>query len=342
MWAIGKPPTARTWTVDDNGPADFQTIQEAVDMATDGDTLFVYNGTYQEQVMVTKPLDLFGEDRSNTIIHGGIRITQYISTVTISGFTIMNGEDGIEFDGWSFGDVISNNIITKNGYGITGNYNCLKFKISNNTITSNHFCGIAPGFDLGVISNNTITNHTGIFSSGIEIGEIGNDILITGNLIANNSKGIHVLLETEGNVIYNNNFINNTIHVKMRVSTYTWDADYLAGGNYWSDYTSIDQYSGSHQNETNSDGIWDQPYVIDEYNRDNYPLVINFQYWNDPIPGDLNWDGKVRIDDVYIAVGSFGSCLDHPRWNPAVDVNGDGRVRVDDILMIALNFGKTL
>jgi len=44
----------------------------------------------------------------------------------------------------------------------------------------------------------------------------------------------------------------------------TWDDGYPSGGNYWSDCTFEDQ---------NSDGICDAPYVIDENNQDNYPLM---------------------------------------------------------------------
>jgi len=56
--------------------------------------------------------------------------------------------------------------------------------------------------------------------------------------------------------------------------------------------------------------------------------------------GDLNGDGKIRIDDVYLAVEAFGSEPGHPRWNPAADLNCDDRVRVDDIYLIATGFGQ--
>ena len=52
-----------------------------------------------------------------------------------------------------------------------------------------------------------------------------------------------------------------------------WDNGYPSGGNYWSDYAGEDLYSGPYQNETGSDGIGDMPYVIDESNTDNYPLM---------------------------------------------------------------------
>jgi hypothetical protein len=56
--------------------------------------------------------------------------------------------------------------------------------------------------------------------------------------------------------------------------------------------------------------------------------------------GDLNGDGRVRVDDVLIVTNAFGSEPGHPRWNPNADVNGDGRIRVDDVLLVAMNFGK--
>jgi hypothetical protein len=52
-----------------------------------------------------------------------------------------------------------------------------------------------------------------------------------------------------------------------------WDNGYPDGGNYWSDYTGTDVYSGAGQNMPGSDGIGDTPYVIDAHNRDNYPLM---------------------------------------------------------------------
>jgi len=57
------------------------------------------------------------------------------------------------------------------------------------------------------------------------------------------------------------------------MSNNTWDNGYPSGGNYWSNYTDADLYSGPYQNETGSDGIGDTPYVIDAENQDNYPLM---------------------------------------------------------------------
>ena len=50
--ALASPGTA--WTVDDDGPADFSTIQTAVDAASPGDTIIVAAGIYPEQLIINK------------------------------------------------------------------------------------------------------------------------------------------------------------------------------------------------------------------------------------------------------------------------------------------------
>ena len=60
-----------TITVDDDGGADHTRIQDAIDNATGGDTIRVFNGTYYENVVVDKPVSLIGNDSVNTTIDGG-------------------------------------------------------------------------------------------------------------------------------------------------------------------------------------------------------------------------------------------------------------------------------
>jgi len=45
-------------------PDDYPTIQEAINNANDGDTIYVRNETYYENVIVHKAVSLVGEDRS--------------------------------------------------------------------------------------------------------------------------------------------------------------------------------------------------------------------------------------------------------------------------------------
>ncbi|MCK4267103.1 MAG: nitrous oxide reductase family maturation protein NosD, partial [Thermoplasmata archaeon] len=52
------------------GPGNYTTIQEAIDISIAGDTIYVYNGTYQEDLVINKGIALIGEDTANTIIDG--------------------------------------------------------------------------------------------------------------------------------------------------------------------------------------------------------------------------------------------------------------------------------
>ncbi|PSG96764.1 hypothetical protein BRD56_08925, partial [Thermoplasmatales archaeon SW_10_69_26] len=56
--------------VDDDGDADFASLQAAVDHAAAGDTIEVEAGTYAETVTVDKPVEIVGTDRSSTILDG--------------------------------------------------------------------------------------------------------------------------------------------------------------------------------------------------------------------------------------------------------------------------------
>ena len=57
------------------------------------------------------------------------------------------------------------------------------------------------------------------------------------------------------------------------------------------------------------------------------------------IPEDLNNDGVVNMDDLFIATLAFGSYPGHPRWNSTADLNQDGKVGMIDIGMIAKRLG---
>ena len=61
-------------------------------------------------------------------------------------------------------------------------------------------------------------------------------------------------------------------------------------------------------------------------------------------PGDVNADGKVRIDDVNYVANLFGTNKGDENWDKLADVSpppyGDDKIRVDDVLEVTLNFGN--
>jgi len=87
--------------VDADGTSDYTRIQDAIDYSSEGDTIYVFNGTYKENIIVDKSITLTGEDKNSTIIDGsGHRnvIDIVSNTVTINGFTIQNSSlDGVGF-----------------------------------------------------------------------------------------------------------------------------------------------------------------------------------------------------------------------------------------------------
>jgi len=111
------PVTATTiWTVDDDGPADFRTIQEAINAAAEGDTIFVYNGSYYENVIVDKTVTLVGEHTETTIIDGNggsFAVKVNADNTVLKAFTIKNGSVGVYLDE-SFNCSIVGNYIVKN------------------------------------------------------------------------------------------------------------------------------------------------------------------------------------------------------------------------------------
>jgi parallel beta-helix repeat protein len=219
-------------------------------------------------------ISLFGSSNDsvvgNKIINNGygIYLSSESSGNSIVGNTITNNSDGLHLE-YSSDNRIVGNTITNNDYGVY-----LWFS-SDNNVGGNSIADNGDGVYLSYSSNhnsisgNTITNNDwGMYLSG------SSNCSIYGNNITTNSwTGIY-LYSSSNNKLYHNNFLNNTQQVYSNTSTNVWDGGYPYGGNYWSDYTSVDLCNGPYQNETGSDGIGDTPYVIDGDNRDNYPWVF--------------------------------------------------------------------
>jgi hypothetical protein len=56
--------------------------------------------------------------------------------------------------------------------------------------------------------------------------------------------------------------------------------------------------------------------------------------------GDVNGDGKARIDDVLAVALAYGSNSSEPRYNANCDINDDAKIRIDDVLAAAQHFGQ--
>ncbi len=168
----------------------FQTIQQGIDVASDGDTVIVAEGTYVENIHFhgkniilrsTDPLD--PRVVENTIIDGnqaGSVVTfdgTENETCLLSGFTITNGsvyEGGGIYGGPIKGapgtiPIIENNIITNNTAERGGGLYGCDGLIRHNIICENEADDEGGGLYAcgGTIHNNTITHNSANFGGGL-------------------------------------------------------------------------------------------------------------------------------------------------------------------------------
>jgi len=126
-------------------PDDYLTIQEAINAANPGDTIYVKSGIYNENIVVNKTIQLVGEQINTTIIDGnGLETVVYVKAdnVSITGFTIKNSNFTYPYSGVYLESVtncnISGNLIVNNWFGIRL-YNSSNNALSNNTVIDNKY-----------------------------------------------------------------------------------------------------------------------------------------------------------------------------------------------------------
>jgi len=156
-----------------SGEGNYTHIQDALDNASDGDTVFVYEDSspYREIIVINKSITLIGENQETTIIEGFNKINQHIvqinaNSVHIHRFTIQNSTYVPPYEWYyaiaisSDNNDISENILTDNAGGIL-TINELRNKIYDNVIRNGKSGCIAIYVECGgwnEIFNNTMSN----------------------------------------------------------------------------------------------------------------------------------------------------------------------------------------
>jgi hypothetical protein len=233
----------RTWTVDDDGPADFHTIGEAAAAAASFDTIYVKCGTYTGFVKTSaEGLSYVGEDVQKVLLNGGFDLMELGTNVHINGFTIQGG------GGWTGAGISFTTLIFPDRF-----YGSISGNIIKNCQTAFHFELIALGCPCPCmdIYDNIIINNEQIGTAYFEMGGFISPV-----------------------IFFHNNFIDNGASEPPSFppifdrSIVFWDNGYPSGGNYWSSYVGEDLFSGPAQDIAGSDGIGDTP-----WGEDHYPLM---------------------------------------------------------------------
>jgi len=274
----------------------YSTIMEAINKSSEGDTILVSKGIYNETFSIDKSITLIGENKDNTIIRGNntddlINITA--NYVNISGFTIKNSGDkfsqGVYSSIYISSDYIiisDNNISSNKNYGLYLTSGSKNNKIFNNFFSENrNSIYLYNGNENNIYSNDFLYNtdygiylasrsnnnliYNNVFSEnrcGIRIkSSEGNEI--TQNLFANNVQGVYCCCGARYNIVFLNSFKNNSLLNANDRNINSWDNGTY--GNYWDDYDGLD---------SDGNGIGDTSYVVSySKKRDNYPLMESFE-----------------------------------------------------------------
>jgi len=191
------------------GPDNYTSIQDAIDDASDGDKIFVYNTSspYYENIVIDNSITLIGDNMDTTIIDGGKHgdvVNILANGIRISGFTIRNGGNGIRLWHSSRNNITDNNI-SNNGCGI------MQMEASYNTIFGNIICNSGYGIYAYWYSNNNIITYNNISNNDysiIFVDSNNNDLF--GNIISNNTYGIN--FHSSSNTLILANIISNTVY----------------------------------------------------------------------------------------------------------------------------------
>ncbi len=277
----------KTWYVDDSGGANFTNIQDAVDNATAGDTIIVRDGTYTENVVVGKELTIRSENGYAKTLVRAARSSKHVFTVTadnvtIQGFTVTGAVAKHPYYSYKTAGIalgrdvdhcnITDNRVTNNTQGIRLSFLCGNNIVKRNIVNANSIFGI---FLYWGSNGNKIEDNIVDFNGkrGLSLHYANSNEIVGNTLSSNGNYGIF-MENSKNNQIYHNNLMNNTINAADdKPERNLWNHTILPEGNYWSDYTGVDDGSGTGKHAIAGDGIGDTEIPHPAAGFDFYPFM---------------------------------------------------------------------
>jgi len=316
-----------------NVPADYATIQEAVDAAAEGDLILIAPGTYNEAVQVTTDnIVIRGLDRNAVIMDGNFELDNGFRVVGASGvaienMTAMNYTKNGFF--WTGSNSYRGSYLTawRNGdYGIYA-FDSVGGLLEHSYAAGSPDAGFYIGqcFPCDAVIRNVIAEHNGLGYSGTNA---GGNLIIVNSVFRNNCAGI-VPNSGSYELCYpqrKTTIVGNLVYSNNQPDTPAIDVAILAMGNGILS-------AGGVQNVIERNRVWDHdktgiglvPFLEEDANdaipsKDAWETDCATQKQLMPVipDGPLLWDsqdtevrGNVLEDNrrADIAVGSAGSNL---------------------------------
>jgi parallel beta-helix repeat protein len=182
----------------------YQTITEAINLANDGDTIYVFSGTYNESLIINKRVSLIGGiDDKSSILSRGLELKYLVDItadfVTLENFVINDPGRFIRSQYGALIHVTANNVV-----------------LQKNNISQCNLWGIyLESSDDNTISGNLINDTKGVFVTS------SNNNVFSDNNISNSSDAGINLRSSNRNILYENYFTTDNYGIYARDCSYT-------------------------------------------------------------------------------------------------------------------------
>lgn len=329
---------ANVVTVNKSGDGTFISIQEAVNNARDGDTVFVSPGVYRENIIVNKELTIL----SHSILSGSQANRTYIIGIVSDNAVFSISSDNVTINGFHIaGDPFGKDVSQEVGLYLEGVQNC---SLNNNTLILT---------DQGIVVNNSQGNYLngnlvslgneGIVLDNSEENVLSNNWVVKNNqgILLNNSlnntlvnnaagsNGVGILLQmSQGNKLAYNLILKN----EYGVSGQTAGSNILTNNNLYLNGIGVD-LRGSSNNSFYENEFINFLNAADEGNNIwNSSSAGNF--WNDHTGADV--DGNGIIDNQYVINQTSGAFDYMPMVNRISSGNSSEALGANGNILLAL------
>jgi len=237
----------------------FNVIQDGIDAVAENGTVYVLNGTYYENVVVNKTVNLVGEDRDGTIIQSKIpnnHVLEIIANYTKVGSLTVNG--------------------STNGYGIYLN------NVSNCNICNTKSTNSYRGIDLHYSSRNNIKSNICFndVHGGISLWYSSHNYIVD-NIGMDNAMAIE-LKESNYNYVFGNTCYSIEYGIQVWGSSFNYISNNIVSRNESGEYTDrgINFDAFSMYNTVQDNDIWGNKYGVFFWQNCDNNIISNNNIWN--------------------------------------------------------------